>query len=237
LFLWFVGACLVGRHPLTGNPGLPFVGWILLAHALIPATELAAGRWPRQFHRALWVVMAVGYSVSGIGKLASPSWIDGTALERLLAVNPLVRHGGLRDAGLALPAPLLQVATWGTLALELCFAPLALVRSSRRWLWGAALAMHVSLLLLVDFADLTCGMLALHAFTFDRRWWRRRSRARRRTQARSSSRWSGFSRAASFLSHSETNSSRRRPCASRATAERIGSLKVAKSPSSHALHW
>jgi len=32
--------------------------------------------------------------------------------------------------------------------------------------------MHASLLVLVDFADLTCGMLALHAFTFDPGWWR-----------------------------------------------------------------
>src|SRR5436190_3585703 len=30
--LWYILACLFGRNPLTANPSLPFVGWMLLAH-------------------------------------------------------------------------------------------------------------------------------------------------------------------------------------------------------------
>ena len=40
--------------------------------------------------------MAVGYTFSGVTKLPSPSWRDGTALARILD-NPLARPGPLRD--------------------------------------------------------------------------------------------------------------------------------------------
>ena len=168
--LWYVGACLVGRHPLTNNPGLPFVGWLLLAHAALPADAAAEGRWPPLFRRVLWIVLAVGYSWSGLAKLGSPSWLDGSALERLLATNPLVRPTPLRDALLALPGPLLQAATWGALALEIGFAPLALVRRLRPWLWCAMVGMHLSLLALLDFADLTLGMVMVHLFAWPFAW-------------------------------------------------------------------
>ena len=34
--------------------------------------------------------------------------------------------------------------------------------------------MHLGILVLIDFADLTCGMLMVHAFTFDPAWLRTR---------------------------------------------------------------
>jgi hypothetical protein len=37
--------------------------------------------------------------------------------------------------------------------------------------------MHLALIVLVDFADLTAGMLFLHAFTWDPAWLRRRQAA------------------------------------------------------------
>src|SRR5437867_1395750 len=33
--LWYIWACLFGRNPLIANPSLPFVGWMLLAHACL----------------------------------------------------------------------------------------------------------------------------------------------------------------------------------------------------------
>ena len=36
IVLWYVLACLFGRNPLISNPGLPYVGWLLLAHVFIP---------------------------------------------------------------------------------------------------------------------------------------------------------------------------------------------------------
>ncbi len=181
LGLWYVWACLFTRNPLIQNPGLPYIGWLLLAHACLPSAPFGSyaargrpdprGGWqlPAPIFAAAWIVMAVGYSYSGLTKLGSPSWLDGSALAYVLQ-NPLARPGPLRDLVLALPAPLLVAATWSALALELSFAPLALVRVLRPWLWTAMLGMHVSLALLVDFADLSLGMLMLQLFTFDPAW-------------------------------------------------------------------
>jgi predicted DCC family thiol-disulfide oxidoreductase YuxK len=56
------------------------------------------------------------------------------------------------------------------LLLELSFAPLALMRKARPWIWTAMVGMHVGLLSIVSFADLTAGMLLLHLLTFDPGW-------------------------------------------------------------------
>ena len=73
----------------------------------------------------------------------------------------------LRDWLLALPIPFLKVATWSALALEISFAPLALFRQLRPWIWSAMLSLHIGLFLLISFPDLTAGMVFLHLFTFD----------------------------------------------------------------------
>ena len=186
--LWYLWASLFARNPLISNPSLPFVGWLLLAHALLPRAPYgswsARGRvdpgagWqmPPAIFAAAWIVMSLAYSYSGYTKLVSPSWVDGSALARVLE-NPLARPTALRDLILALPAPLLSVANWGAVGLELCFAPLALVRRLRPWLWLAMVGMHASLILVIDFADLSLAMLLVHAFTFDPAWVRAREAA------------------------------------------------------------
>ena len=178
---WYVLACLFGRNPLTANPSLPFVGWMLLAHVCLPKApfgSLAArnrldprgGWWMAQaIYRAAWIVMALSYSYSGYTKLISPSWVDGSALSRVLD-NPLARPTSLREFFLVWPPIYLQLATWGGLALELLYAPLALFRRLRPWLWLLMVMMHLGLITLIDFADLTLGMLLLHGFTFDPAW-------------------------------------------------------------------
>jgi predicted DCC family thiol-disulfide oxidoreductase YuxK len=179
--MWYLLACLFGRNPLISNPALPFVGWMLLVHAILPAAPYGslaargrsdpAGGWrmPQSIFAAAWVVMAAGYSYGGYTKLASPSWLDGSALARVLE-NPLARPTLLRDWLLFLPPIFLRLATWGGLALELSYAPLALARRARPWIWTLMVLMQLGLLSMVDFADLTFGMLFLHLFTFDPAW-------------------------------------------------------------------
>jgi predicted DCC family thiol-disulfide oxidoreductase YuxK len=179
--LWYVLTCLFGRNPLIANPSLPYVGLLLLAHACLPRAPYGSferrgqidpgdeWRMPREIYLVVWILMALGYSYSGYTKLISPSWVDGTAFERVLN-NPLARPGVMRDALLALPQAFLSAATWGAIALELLFAPLALSRRPRPWLWATMLAMHLGLIALIDFADLSLGMVMLHLFTFDPGW-------------------------------------------------------------------
>jgi predicted DCC family thiol-disulfide oxidoreductase YuxK len=120
-----------------------------------------------------------GYTYSGVVKLVSPSWVDGSALEHLL-INPLARDSALRELLLAVPDPLLRLATWGALAAEVLALPLALWRRTRPLAWLATAAMQVGILTFVAFADLTAGMLLVHLFVFDPDW----LAARRREGAR-----------------------------------------------------
>ncbi len=179
--LWYIWACLHGRMPFISNPGLPYVGWMLLAHACLPPAPYGSwsargrvdpgGGWrfPPPIFFVAWLLMALGYTYSGYTKLISPSWVDGTAMARVLE-NPLARPGPIRDAVLALPDWLLRLGTWSALAAELAFAPLALFRRLRPVVWAMMLLMHLGLMMLIDFADLSLGMVMLHLFTFDPGW-------------------------------------------------------------------
>ncbi|MCR9159190.1 MAG: hypothetical protein ACE37F_09275 [Nannocystaceae bacterium] len=165
---WAVSACLFARNPLIANPAMPYVGLLLVAWAA-SGSRTDHRAWSPAVLRALWIAMAVGYSYSGVTKLAAPSWVDGQAFAYVLS-NPLARDTLLRDALLALPTWTLQALSWGALGLEITFAPLALSRRARPWLWATMLGMHVGLLVLIDFADLTAGMVVLHVCTFDPSW-------------------------------------------------------------------
>jgi len=179
--LWYIWACLHSRMPLIVNPGMPYVGWLLLAHACLPGAPYGSwsargrpdpgGGWQMTpgIWAVGWILMAVGYSYSGVTKLTSPSWLDGSALERVLN-NPLARPGWARDLMLSLSPTILRYATWSALALEIGFAPLALFRVLRPWLWLSMLLMHVSLILVIDFADLSFGMVIVHFFTLNPGW-------------------------------------------------------------------
>lgn len=181
IVIWYVLACLFGRNPLIANPSMPFTGWLLLVHAFLPSAPFGSwaargrvdprGNWsmPHSMYAAMWIVMSLSYSFSGWTKLSSPSWVDGTAMARVLA-NPLARATSLQELMLSLPSLLTQLATWSALALELSYAPLALFRATRPWIWGAMLIMHLGLLLLIDFADLSFMMIILHLFTLDPSW-------------------------------------------------------------------
>jgi hypothetical protein len=180
--LAYLLACLYGRNPLIANPSLPFVGWMLLAHAALPPLPAGVGLWrpeppggwrfPRGLFVAAWIVLAAGYTFSGLTKLGSSSWQDGTAVARVLA-SPLARPGHLRELLLALPAPLLGAGSRLALGAELLFLPLALVPRLRPWIWAVLVAMHVGLIALIDFADLSAGMVLAHLFVMEPRWWER----------------------------------------------------------------
>ena len=185
LLLWFGWACLFNRNNLIANPSIPYVGLLLLLTLLVPPGEaFVVGRrpdprwrFPAPAYWVAWVVMAVGYTYSGVVKLASPSWVDGSALSHVLS-NPLARPGFLRELALSLPAGLLAAATWGALALEIAAVPMSLGRKSRGLIWAALVSLQLGILSVVAFADLTVGMLMVHLFTFDAGWLPRRWRPR-----------------------------------------------------------
>ncbi len=179
ILLWYGWACLFNRDPLISNPSIPYVGFLLLLTTLVPCREswrllsrsgeTAAFYMPAGVFAAAWFLMAAGYTLSGVIKLSSPSWIDGTALWHVLN-NPLARDGDIRNVVAALPAWGFKLMTWQALALEVLFLPLAVWKVTRPLIWLALVVMHVGIMVLVSFADLSGGMLVLHLFTFDPRW-------------------------------------------------------------------
>lgn len=177
LLLWYGWVCLFNRNNLISNPGIPFVGWILLALAVIPKGEPLCFRgekdpdwkFPPLLFWGAWALMAIGYSISGIDKWQAPSWRNGDAIPFLLD-NPLARDWFLREWFLLLPDWTLHLMTWSVLAVEILFLPFSVSRKTRPFAWLAMIWVHLGILLLVDFADLTWGMLMIHLFTFDATW-------------------------------------------------------------------
>ncbi len=183
IFLWYVWVCLFDRNNLISNPGIPFVGWLLLCSAFIPPGEpwswnkkARKENWefPKILFVGAWIIMALSYTLSGLDKMMAPSWQDGTAIFHLLE-NPLARDWWFREALLLLPMPVLKLMAWGILALEILFLPLAIFGKTRKWVWLTMILMHLGILLVIDFADLTLGMLMIHWFTFDSRWFKAKS--------------------------------------------------------------
>ena len=179
LLLWYGWACLFNRNVLISNPSIAYVGVLLLLTTLVPGREplRAFGRRvetadfyvPAAAYWTAWFLMAAGYSFSGIVKLASPSWVDGSAFWHIVQ-NPLARDGLLRDVVLGMPSWAFQLLTWKALALEILFLPLAVWHWTRPVVWCAMVFMHIGILALVSFADLSAGMLMVHLFTVDSRW-------------------------------------------------------------------
>lgn len=181
LLLWYGWACLLNRNVLISNPGIPYVGLLLLAFSLITFTkkqkpngekdsdlELCPQVFPWLYWGS-WTLVAIGYTISGLHKLQSPSWIDGSALRHVLQ-SPLSRDNFLCHFLLNSHPLVLQLSTWMSLFAEISFLPLGVFYHTRKLYWFAFLALHLGVLCIVNFTDLTFGVLAMHFFLFDTRW-------------------------------------------------------------------
>ncbi|MBW1844234.1 MAG: DUF393 domain-containing protein [Deltaproteobacteria bacterium] len=181
LALLSLGIGLFAMNPPISNTSMPFIALILFAHTFVPTRPYgswdargridpgAGWRLPTAIHTAAWIALAIGYAYSGFTKLGDPAWIDGSALLTTLS-DPLAAQTLLGELALLLPPPLLALATWSVLALEISFAPLAILRKVRPWLWLALLGVQFSLMALGHFADNGAGMLMLHFLAFDPAW-------------------------------------------------------------------
>jgi hypothetical protein len=170
-FLWYGWSCMTNRNVLISNPGIPYVGFLLLTCALLPDLKSPKARIPHRYVWLAWFLMGFGYTASGLHKLQCPSWIDGTALQHILE-GPLARDNLVRNLMISLPTVVLQLMTWFGLALEISFMPLGLFYHTRFWFWSAYLMFHLGIMTMINFTDLTLGVLMVHLFTFEPRWLR-----------------------------------------------------------------
>ena len=111
IYLWLLSSWLFTANPLTANPSLGYIGLLLLLCAIVPKNTSHLPVW---VPRCAWILLAVGYTFSGLYKLGSPSWIDGSAIAHLME-NPLARPGISRDILMIMPDIILKIMTWSAL--------------------------------------------------------------------------------------------------------------------------
>ena len=180
LLLWYGWACLINRMPYLYVPSDGAIGWLLLASALVPTGEPLRlfgkpnDSWqlsPTLYYGA-WLVFGVGYSLSGLDKLESPSWLSGDALQIVLT-SAMARDWLLTDLILSVPETFLAYFTWFVLALEILFLPLALFSPTRKWIWLLMLGFHIGIRLTLHLHTVTDPFLVAHLFLFDSSWLKR----------------------------------------------------------------
>lgn len=176
--LWYGWAYLLNRNIFISNPGIPYVGWLLLACIIIPEFSIETeksikNKWkmPPAIFWTAWFLMALGYTVSGLHKLQCPSWLNGSALRHVIS-SALARNIFFDKWLLAMPEIVLQILTWFSLIAEILFLPIGIFYHVRKWYWLLIVGMQLGILFLVNFTDLTFGVLMIHVFTFEQRWLR-----------------------------------------------------------------
>jgi len=162
LGLYYGWACLLNKNVFINNPGMAYVGWLLLVLGLGLERN-------RKVYWIAWFLMGLGYTVSGIHKLQCPSWVDGYALKYVLE-SPIARDNFIRELLLSMPDIVLQFKTWGSLALEMLCLPLGMFYHTRKYYWFALLVLHFGIIMVIKFSDLTLGVLMIHFFVFDPEW-------------------------------------------------------------------
>lgn len=136
-----------------------------------------AGRWsvPRWVFRAGWGMLAGGYLLIGLWKLA-------VLLGLLRDVTMMVpRVGALPGLPLLATAPdeLVGVIFRAVMLAEILFLPAASWPRIRPGAWVVMLAVEIAAAATVKYSDLSLGMVMVHVFAFDSSWLPARSDARR----------------------------------------------------------
>jgi hypothetical protein len=165
IITWLIWASAVNRNVLISNPGIPYIGWVLLFFACLNNDNVHR----KNMYWLAWFMMALGYTMSGLHKLDCPSWLDGTALTHVLN-SPLARDNFVRDFVLSMPNIILKLATWFSLFLEISFLPLGVFYYTRIVYWFTYLFFHIGIIMTINFADLTFGVFMIHILTFDIEW-------------------------------------------------------------------
>lgn len=179
-FLFLTWIFLFHQDLLSYNPGLPYVGWLLLAMSLIDSNE-ERFFWENKSNNfffppilfwGLWLVVALGHGASGIHKiLYSPLWREGRALVYVFDY-PATRGDFFSGLYFQLPLLLQRVLNWSVVVVEISFVLALPMPKLRKSIWTANLLMHFGILIFLKFAALSIVMLIIHGFMIECGWFR-----------------------------------------------------------------
>jgi predicted DCC family thiol-disulfide oxidoreductase YuxK len=148
----------------------------LKAHPPLPASA-----WSSACIRLMQIQMAVLFLISGTEKLRGADWWDGDAIWRVFVHTDYYNGTWLLDL-LASHYWLVNIATYGTILIELAYPFLIWQRETRPYLLAAALLLHVQFGLLMGLYFFSFVMIMGH-MSFLRQawltalggWWKRRT--------------------------------------------------------------
>jgi len=171
LVLWYGWTCLFNRNNLTLNPSIPYIGWLLLASCFVPAGEPWSvnkkdDNWqmPKLLLLGAWILLILGYFFSGVDKLQSVSWANGSAIKKIMECHLGLSWNKWLLANL--PQRFSAFVNWVAIGLELACLPLALFDRTRRLAWIFTLLIQLGISFILDIYPIVFGMLTILIFTF-----------------------------------------------------------------------
>jgi hypothetical protein len=164
VFMCYGWVCMLNRNVFINNPGMAYVGFLLIIIAL--GFDDKKHPYYKHTYFISWFLMCLGYTVSGLHKLQSPSWIDGSALYNVLT-SPIARNNFFVDLLVASPEIVLKLHTWASLFLEMSCLFVGCFYHMRKLYWFALFGLHLGILATINFTDLTLGVLMIQVFLFD----------------------------------------------------------------------
>lgn len=178
LFLFFTWVFFFHQDLLTYNPGVPYIGWMLLALSLVPDNEerffwenkSPDFSFPPVLFWGLWLVVTLGYTASGLHKFFfSPLWREGRALTYVFDY-PATRSETLAQLYFGLPLLIQKIVNWSVIIVEGFFFLALFIPKGRKTLWILNSLMHLGILITLKFASLSIVMLIIHAFMIEDGW-------------------------------------------------------------------
>jgi hypothetical protein len=171
----FVGLVSVNRrNPFIFNAGDSLLRVLSFYILLAPAgASLSLDRWrhnrqtfwnfprrPQWSTRLIQVQLSIIYVATVWEKLRGETWNEGTAVSYALRVD---EYGRFPEPHFLASTPLLvNLATYGTLALEAALGVLVWNRKARPWVLVLGLIFHVSIAYSIKVGFFTAGMLTLY---------------------------------------------------------------------------
>lgn len=174
--LWFGWFSLFNRNNFTIDPSMHFIGWLLLAAIMIPSGEpLSVGiknkNWNMNniIYYGAWIILGAAFMASGIEKLASPSWVDGSALSLILQ-GFSAKDNLITGLFLLFPPIILQLMTWFSIFVQISVLPLMLFRKTKFLAWSLLFLMFTLIVFTFKLPEIEIAMLIYLLFVFDGRW-------------------------------------------------------------------
>ena len=124
------------------------------------------GTWHSAELHAPWVLrlmqiqLSVVYGFTVLEKLSGATWQDGTAVSYALRLTDLTTVA--TPTWLSTNGILMNLATWGTLCVELCLAVLVWNRRCRPWVLGVGVVFHLVILTSLAVAFFSFAMFVLY---------------------------------------------------------------------------